>query len=143
MAYCPYCGHEITADATKCPSCKVDLGSRATQRPISTQTQQVRVSRESSWPALVYLLITYTIICIATVALAVGESGHHLALYQLIAVVICQPWLAFCWVLGPLGLIPDFSLNAWSVAALSGLNITMLAVIVFGLRPKAHATKTK
>jgi hypothetical protein len=73
----------------------------------------------------------YTVISITTVLLAVVEGGQHMGLYGFVAIFICQPWLIVGWLLeanGVVSRLPD--LNAFWVAALSGLNILLWAALL-------------
>jgi hypothetical protein len=73
----------------------------------------------------------YTAISIATVLLAVVESGQHMGLYGFVAIFICQPWIIVGWLLeanGVVSRLPD--LNAFWVAVLSGLNIFFWAALL-------------
>lgn len=73
----------------------------------------------------------YTVVSIATVLLAVAESGQHMGLYGFVAIFICQPWLIVGWLLeanGVVSRLPD--LNAFWVAALSGLNVALWVALL-------------
>lgn len=76
--------------------------------------------------------IVYSIVAVATVALAVAEGGQHMGLYGFIAIFICQPWLAFVWVLLAVGVpIPSVSMSAPVIAVFAGLNILLWALFLF------------
>ncbi len=72
----------------------------------------------------------YALVSIGTILLATQESAQHMGLHGFIAIFICQPWLLFCWILGPLGLIPDFSLNVWAIIGFSGLNMAIWILVL-------------
>lgn len=76
--------------------------------------------------------ITYTLVSVATVALAFAEQGQHMGLYGFIAIFICQPWLAVIWVSLALGIpVPDLALSPILVAVLSGLNVILWGSLLF------------
>lgn len=88
--------------------------------------------------------ITYTLISLATVALAFAERGQHMGLYGFIAIFICQPWLAIIWILLALGVpIPDLALSPALVAGLSGLNIILWGCVLFFKRKRQVQSESK
>ena len=84
--------------------------------------------------ACMKLLIAFTIASLVTVVLAFTESCTHMCMYVFLAIIVCQPWLAFGWALSAAGLVTLGDATPALVATLAGLNVVIGVAFIFFMR---------
>jgi hypothetical protein len=81
------------------------------------------------------ILLIYCVIAIIAIVMSVFHHDQQPGIGDLLAVIVCQPWLLVAWVLASHGVIAQVpELSAFRIAALSGLNILLWAIYLYRIR---------
>jgi hypothetical protein len=77
------------------------------------------------------IYLFYLPVALITVAMAYSEQCLHVCMYHLLAIIVCQPWLAGGWVLSSVGVVELGHLTPALVAILCTLNLVLGAAILY------------